>query len=46
MIPTYVEQLLNSKKGEFIEREVDLLMGHDGTASLIVERFEKEQQNI
>ncbi|QDQ02817.1 hypothetical protein FOH38_21515 [Lysinibacillus fusiformis] len=46
MIPTYVEQLLQAKNGEIVEREVDLLMGHDGTASLVVERFEKEQQNI
>lgn len=38
---TIVEKLLGSPAGSFVYRDVDLLMGHDGTASLIVDRFNK-----
>src|SRR3712207_4123533 len=39
---TIVEQVLGRSSGNFVEVKVDLLAGHDGTASLVVDRFYKE----
>lgn len=38
---TLVEKILGQPVDTIVEPEIDLLMGHDGTASLIVDRFEQ-----
>ncbi len=43
---TLVEDLLGSPSGTIVTRDVDLLMGHDGTASLIVDRFVKDNSSV
>jgi 3-isopropylmalate/(R)-2-methylmalate dehydratase large subunit len=43
---SYVESALRARAGDFVDVPVDLLMGHDGTASLVVDRFRAEKLSI
>jgi len=43
---SYVESALRAPAGAFVDVPVDLLMGHDGTASLVVDRFRAEELSV
>ena len=46
MTNTVVEDLLEGYEGTIVNRGVDLLMGHDGTASLVIDRFHYERAEV
>lgn len=46
MTGTLAEQVLQGQAGEIVDRPVDLLMGHDGSAVLVVDRFRNEGLSV